>query len=77
MNFGRTVRQQRWELPSSVKFWVTTYDAEENLVCRTVNSLGNLHGKGRKRYSLRGSPLGLRGCCVFLETAETTELQKI
>ena len=31
MNFGRTTQHRCWMLPSSVKFWVTTYDAEENL----------------------------------------------
>ncbi len=31
MNFGRTTQHRCWILPSSVKFWVTTYDAGENL----------------------------------------------
>jgi hypothetical protein len=31
MNLGRTTQQQCWTLPSSVKFWVTTCDAGENL----------------------------------------------
>ena len=30
MNLGRTTQHRCWMLPSSVKFWVTTYDAEEN-----------------------------------------------
>jgi len=31
MNLGRTTQHRCWMLPSSVKFWVTTYDAGENL----------------------------------------------
>ena len=32
--FGRTTQHQHWTLPSPVKFWVTTYDAGENLEVR-------------------------------------------
>ena len=60
--FGRTTQHQCWTLPSPVKFWVTTYDAGENLAA--------------KGTPCGGRPWGLRGCCLFLETAETTELQK-
>ena len=44
---------------------------------RTVNSLRNLHGKGRTVPPVGGLPRGLGGCCFFLETAKITELQKI
>ena len=46
MNFGRTTPQRCGVLPSSVKFWVTTYDAGENLerVGLLLKLLGQLDG---------------------------------
>ena len=58
MNFGRTIRQQRWALPS-LWSWVT------------LDTEGEFSGK---RYFLWGSPLGVRRRLLFFRNSENYEI---
>ncbi len=60
-NFGRTIRQQRWALPSLCG-WVTKYAGGE-FRC--------------KRYSLWGSPLGVTRLLRFFRNSENNGVTEI
>ena len=61
MNFGRTVRQQRWALPSLCG-WVTSHTEGEF---------------GGKRYSLWGSPLGVTRLLPFFRNSGNNGVTEI